>query len=422
MNSASETVSTQHTFDVVIAGAGIMGLSIAWELLRRTRLKVAVFEKGAGIGEGSTGASSAICRCRYSMDEMLQLARDGVGVYRNWQAYTGLQRPQAIFQNDGILWMPGSDTAWADVEHERLQRFGISSAVLDDEDLRERFPALSTCTIAPDLETGEPHDCEGGGRYLFEPDGGYMNPTGALQDLVDACRAQGVDVSFRSEVIGIRKQRGRISGVNLSNGQSIATPLLINTAGPWCHSLYDAAGLEVRWDLRPTRIQMLYRDRPPELPGDIPVTVDMEGGVYFRTQNRGQQLVVGSVLEEDERETVADPDEFERDADEDFRLVKLHVLHHRLPKLPQRGKVQGYCGLYTMNRNDVHPVVGPTDVEGFWVANGFSGHGFKLAPAIGSMVAKAITGVSLESDTLVPVSFFSIDREPIEIESKSVLA
>ena len=80
----------------------------------------------------------------------------------------------------------------------------------------------------------------------------------------------------------------------------------------------------------------------------------------------------------------------------------------------------GYCGLYTTNREDVHPIVGPTDVDGFWVANGFSGHGFKLAPAIGSMVAKAVTGNSLASE--VPLSFFSIDREPIELELKSVLA
>ena len=422
MNAISKKAPSQATYDVVIAGAGIMGLSIAWELVRRTDLKIAVLEKGAGTGEGSTGASSAICRCRYSMDEMLQLANDGVSAYRNWQAYTGLSDPQAEFQNDGVLWMPGSDTAWADVEHARLERFGIASAVLDDEGLRERFPALSTCTIPPDTETGESHDCNSGGRYLLELDGGYMNPTGALQDLVDACRGKGVDIAFRSEVSGIRKQGGRVSGVELANGQTISTPLLINATGPWCKGLYEAAGLELRWDLRPTRIQMLYRDRPAELPGDIPVTVDMEGGIYFRTQNRGQQLVVGSVLEEDERETIANPDEFDRDADEDFRLVKLHVLHHRLPQLPQRGKVQGYCGLYTMNRDDVHPVVGPTDVEGFWVANGFSGHGFKLAPAIGSMVAKAITGIGLESDTSIPVSFFAIDREPIELESKSVLA
>jgi sarcosine oxidase subunit beta len=422
MRANSGNASSQHACDVVIAGAGIIGLGIAWELARRTRLKIAVLEKGAGIGEGSTGASSAICRCRYSRDEMLQLANDGVLAYRNWQAYTGLKQAQAKLQNDGILWMPGSDTAWADVEHARLRRFGIASAVLDDDELGKQFPALSTCTIAVDTETGAPHDCRGGGRYLLELDGGYMNPTGALQDLVDACRAKGVEVSFRSEVVGIQKQGGRISGVDLGNGQTISTPLLINAAGPWCRQLNEAAGLDMHWDLRPTRIQVLYLDRPTELPGDIPVTVDMEGGVYFRTQNRGQQLVVGSVLEEDERETVINPDEFDRYADEDFRLVKLHVLHHRLPKLPQRGKVQSYCGLYTMNRDDVHPVVGPTDIEGFWVANGFSGHGFKLAPAIGSMVAKAITGDTLASDTSIPISFFSIDREPIELETKSVLA
>jgi glycine/D-amino acid oxidase-like deaminating enzyme len=61
-------------------------------------------------------------------------------------------------------------------------------------------------------------------------------------------------------------------------------------------------------------------------------------------------------------------------------------------------------------------------LEGFWVANGFSGHGFKLAPAIGSMVAQAITRDPLETDPAVPLSFFSVDREPIELASKSVLA
>jgi glycine/D-amino acid oxidase-like deaminating enzyme len=61
-------------------------------------------------------------------------------------------------------------------------------------------------------------------------------------------------------------------------------------------------------------------------------------------------------------------------------------------------------------------------VDGFWVANGFSGHGFKLAPAIGSMVAQAVTGTRLEFDTDVPISFFSVDREPIDLAVKHVLA
>jgi glycine/D-amino acid oxidase-like deaminating enzyme len=409
-------------YDVVIVGAGIIGLSIAWELARRSDLAIAVLEKGAATGEGSTGASSAICRYRYSMDEMVQLARDGIGAYRDWQAYTGLSEPQATFQNDSVLWMPGSDTQWADREHKRMQRLGVATAVLNDDELKERFPALSPCTIAPDTETGEAHECRGGGRHLLELDGGWMDPMAAAQDLVAACRSKGVDVLFRSQVTAVEMEGGRVSGIRLVGGESVATPMLINAAGPWCRELYEAAGLKLRWDLKPTRIQVLYRDRPPELPGDIPVTADFEGGIYFRTQNRGQQLIVGSVLEEDEREVVTNPDEFDRDADEDFRLVKLHILHHRLPGLASHGKVMGYCGLYTMNRDDVHPVVGATDVEGFWVANGFSGHGFKLAPAIGSMVAAALTGDRLASDTAVPIAFFAVDREPIQLESKNVLA
>ena len=71
---------------------------------------------------------------------------------------------------------------------------------------------------------------------------------------------------------------------------------------------------------------------------------------------------------------------------------------------------------------NVHPILGPTAIEGFWVANGFSGHGFKLGPAIGAMVARAITGDSADFDTEVPWQFLSIDRDPITADSRSVLA
>ena len=91
------------------------------------------------------------------------------------------------------------------------------------------------------------------------------------------------------------------------------------------------------------------------------------------------------MLAEDEEEVV-DPDDYRRNADAAFRDTKIHGLHHRLPELPHRGGLSGIAGLYTINRQDVHPVLGPTELKG--VANGFSGHGFKLAPMIGSMIAK----------------------------------
>jgi len=409
-------------YDVVVVGAGIIGLSIAWQLARRSQLIIAVLEKGAGVGEGSTGASSAVCRFRYSIDEVVYLARDGINAYRNWPAYTGLGKPRAGFQHDGVLWMPGEDQTWSDTEHARMQGLGIATEVLTDKDVAARFPALNPCVLAPDFETGEPHECQAGGRNLLEVDGGYFDPVAAAQDLVEVCTHRGVDVRFKTEVSDVEVRGGRVRSVSLADGEALATPLLINAAGPWCKRLYQAAGLQLDWNLEPVRIQVLYRDRPAELAGHIPVTVDMPGGIYFRTQNRGQQLVVGSVLEEDEKEVVADPDSFRIETDAKFEHLKLHALHHRFPKLPYRGKVSGYCGLYTVNREDVHPIVGPTAIEGFWVANGFSGHGFKLAPAIGSMVAQAITGESSDFDTAVPISFLGVGRRPIELGSKSVLA
>jgi glycine/D-amino acid oxidase-like deaminating enzyme len=410
----------QH--DVIIVGAGIIGLSIAWQLARRSQLSILVLEKGAGLGEGSTGASSAVCRHRYSRDSMVELARDGIALYRDWQTFTGLSAPRAGFHNDGVLWLAGADTEWAGREQQRMGQFGIRCEVLDDAELCRRFPGYNPCVLAPDLETGAPHDCRGGGSHLLELDGGYMDPVLAAEDLREACLAAGVAVRMNVRVQDVDTRGGRVRGVTLEGGESLSAPLLVNAAGPWCRNLYEAAGVALDWDLAPIRIQIVYLDRPSAVEGHIPVTADFGSGIYFRTQNRGQQLVLGSVLEEDEREEVAEPDDFLREIDSDFEARKLHLLEHRLPGLAAHGKVRGYCGLYTMNRQDVHPILGESELPGFWVANGFSGHGFKLAPAIGSLMAQAITGDTMYGDCAVPIETYGIRREPIQLETLNVLA
>ncbi|MCZ6828534.1 MAG: FAD-dependent oxidoreductase [Gammaproteobacteria bacterium] len=408
--------------DVIIIGAGIIGLSTAWQLARRSQLKILVLEKGAAVGEGSTGASSAVCRHRYTLEEMVVLARDGIHAYRHWQDFTRLDEPRAAFQNDGVLWMPGADLDWAGIEHERMSALGIRTALMDDAELQARFPAFSVCIQAPDMEAGTEHLCSGGGKHLLELDGGYMDPVAATEDLLEACRKCGVEVCFRTSVIQVLEEGGRVSGVELGDGSQLEAPLVINAAGPWCNDFLTQLGVLQSWTLAPTRIQVLYLDRPPELVGDIPVTLDMQSGMYFRLQNSGQQLVVGSASERDEQEVIDTPDEFERFPDEAFKLARLHALHHRLPALPYRGSVRGYCGLYTVNKQDMHPIVGETEVAGFYVANGLSGHGFKLAPAIGSLLAQQICGEKADFDTEVQGSFLAPDRAPIPLSDKSVLA
>jgi glycine/D-amino acid oxidase-like deaminating enzyme len=413
---------TRATADVVVVGAGIIGLSIAYQLARRRAGRVTVLEKGPAPAEGSTGASSAVLRQRYSHDEVIRLARDGVAAYRSWSEFTHLAEPRARFQHVGVLWMTGEPRERIAAECERLRSNGVAALALDARDLRERFPALSTCTVPLDLSGETEHRCLEGGPCLFEPDGGYTDPVAAAQDLLEAGRRDGVEVRLRSEVARIRSEGGRVNGVDLADRSGIDAPVVVNAAGPWCNRVNALAGVELPWALRPTRVQVLYRDWPDEVRGPLPVVGDLSSGIYFRPESRGQQILLGSTRPEDERERVADPDAFDRSVDPDFRGSKLHGLHHRLSSLPHRGRVAGLAGLYTINEQDVHPVIGPTALEGYLVANGFSGHGFKLAPSVGSLIAQHVTGRRVASDTEVPLVFLGVDRAPLVLREKSVLA
>jgi len=408
--------------DVVIVGAGIIGLSIALQIANRSRLKVEVFEKAPAVGEGSTGASSAVCRHRYSSDEMVRIATAGITAYKKWRAFTGLSQPKAVFHEDGVLWLPGSDQDWSGREAARLNGLGVSAEVLDADDISRIFPSLSSCSISPDLITGESHACNRGSIGMLETGGGYVEPVDATQDLVDACRAAGVSLRFRSAVTGLRVRNGQFSAVELENGDTVSAGTLVNATGPWCSTLNVLAGLAPRWQLDPVRIQVLVIDRSPELRGHIPVTADIGAGIYFRTQNQGNQLVISTVREEDEQELVSNPENFSRVPDHEFQYINMHALSHRLPDLSDRGSIRGYCGLYTINRDDALPVVGPTEIKGYWVANGFSGHGFKIAPAIGSMLAKAISGSSGEFDCDVDSGYLVYDRRPVTGQEMSVIA
>jgi sarcosine oxidase, subunit beta len=409
------------TADVVVVGGGIIGSSIAYQLARHGIKDVVLLDKGLGPAEGSTGASSSICRCRYSNPEVVRLAFHGQETYGNWSEFLQSPDPRSGLNRIGVLWMMGEDTEKVDNDVAKLVGEGVAAESVAPDGVQDMFPSLSSCTVPLDMTGEVEHVCSSEGAFLFESEGGYAEPVGANQDLLDAARVAGVDVRFRSKVVDVVKSNGSVGGVKLADGAEISAGLVINAAGPWCNQLNEIAGVDLRWHLTPTRIQTVYRDWPAEL-GPLPVGSDFSTGSYFRPESGGQQVLIGSVLAEDEEEIVDDPDDYKRSPDAEFTQMKLAAFHHRIPALEPRGQISGIAGLYTINREDVHPVVGPTEVDGFWVVNGFSGHGFKLAPAIGSMVAQAISGETMELDTDVPMDFLAVDREPIGVETKSVLA
>ncbi len=415
----------RDTADIVIVGAGIIGLSIAHQISRRDDSRIVVLEKALNVAEGSTGASCAILRQRYTHPEAVTVSRDGLRAHRNWAAYTGVNEPRALFHHTGVLWMLGEEREQLAEVHSMMSGLGIDVSLIDGDAVRERYPALSTCSVPFDLTGEVEHECAEHDVFLHEAESGFFDPVSAAQDLLEAIRARGVDVRFAAEVTAVRTTGGAIAGVDLADGTAIDAPIVVNAAGPWASRLAATAGFDYSpWTIRPIRAQVIYREWPrDEVPGPLPVVADGAGGIYFRPEVGGQQILVGSIREEDEQEIVTDPDVFNGNIDAAFRDVKIHALHHRIPSLPYRGLITGLAGMYTMNVEDVHPVVGPTDLEGFIVANGFSGHGFKEAPAIGSMVARHLTGAPADEwDTEAPMEFFSIDRKPIKLELKAVLA
>lgn len=407
--------------DVVIVGGGVIGLCVALSIAQRSRLSVTILEKGLATGEGSTGASSAVCRFRYSKQEMVELARDGIAGYQNWADYLKCSSPFGKYQRHGNVWLGLNRHAY-EGEVERLGKLGVRASYLDDAALSELYPALNRCVRRPKFETGEAHVCRGGGRHLLEFDSGYMEPGDVLVDLVNACRAHGVTIRFRSEATVINQSGGTVKGLGLADGDRITTGVIVNAAGPWCGRLMLAAGIDNPWPLLPTRVQIVQIDRPDGLEGNIPICADPASGIYFRPARDGHQIIVGSLLEKDEREHITNPDSFLRLADDTFIREKLFALEHRIGKIDYSKTIRSYSGLYTINKADVHPVIGPTPLSGFYVANGFSGHGFKLAPAIGRLLAAQITSKSLPGDPQIEPEFLAFDRAPFRIETNSVLA
>ncbi len=397
-----------------------MGLQIAHQVSRRTdRYRIKVYEKAANVGEGSTGASCAILRQLYSYPDAVKVARDGHTAYKRWSEYTRLDEVRGEFHHTGVLWAMGESRATVEEQHELMRSLGIRTSVLEAEDVHDLFPSVSTCAEPFDLTFTHDHECRDGEAFLYEEEGAYFDPVSACQDLLEAVRRAGVDVQFRMPVTGVRTKNGAVTGVDLADGSGVDASFVVNAAGPWASRLADMAGLDLGWKLRPIRAQVIYRESPQELM-PIPVVGDKSAGIYFRPENQGQQILIGSILEEDEQEDV-DPDHFNQDIDRAFRDTKIYGLHHRIPDRGHTGSITGISGLYTVS-DDVYPIIGPTALDGFVVANGFSGHGFKEAPAVGSMIAQWLTGEAIDFDTDADMAFFSIDRAHHGLDRKSVLA
>ena len=357
-----------QTYDVIIIGAGIMGCSTALDLSKRG-FKVAVLEKST-VGAGSTGKSSAIIRQHYSNEVTAQMALYSLSVFQNFSdAVTG----DCGFTQCGFLVLTSENDAKGMQENVALhQKMGIEAEILGREEIQKRWPYISLAETS---------------LAAYEPQSGYADPNLTLNGYVRAAKDRGVRFHQETPVTDIRLSRGKVIGIDTPLEQFDA-PLVINCGGPWGAEIARFAGVEL--PINPCRVQAAFFRRPPPFADPHPVVADFVHAVYWRPET-GNLTLVG-LIDPEEENYIVDPDAYNENVDFDFIADAGGRLVNRYPGLEDSESTGGFAALYAITP-DWHPIIDElVEGSGLYICAGFSGHGFKLGPAVGLMTADMITG------------------------------
>ena len=348
------------SYDVAVIGAGVHGASVAFHLANRG-VRTAVIERTAPAG-GPTGRSSAIVRAYYTNAFLARVARDSIAMFRDFEQHTGRD---AGFRETGLLVLhPPEDEATVREVVPRLNDQGIPTDLLEPQQVVAEWPAF---------------DLDGIAIAAFERDAGYADPVLTTQGLLERARELGAEVNLGHGVMSIER-RGSAWNVSTTDG-SIAAERVLIAAGPWSAPLAAMVGADLQLTVERHIVATFAWSDDTRVPahGDLP------NGYYFRPE--GEELFLMGPLHP---EPNVDPDDFDEHVgtSEAERLGAGVV--RRAPALRHATARGGWASLYDVSP-DWQPVIGEI-APGVFVDAGTSGHGFKLAPALGAHIADLLTG------------------------------
>ena len=356
------------TADVVIIGGGVTGASIAFHLTARGVRDVIVVDKSF-VASGATGKSSACVRQHYSTPETCRMIRFSLDRFQRFEELTGGH--SCGFRRTGYLlgvderMRPPMETSVT------LQRsVGIETRLVSPSDMREIEPRLQT----EDLVAG-----------CYEPDSGYCNPVETAQGFARAARERGARVLEEAEVLAVLTEGSRVTGVRTNRGEILA-PRVVNAAGLWGARVGAMLGIDIPITVCRHKISIVTWPEASRRPH--PMVYDFVTNIYTRPE-MGEHILVGG-LDAEESHDVADPDRYKEGVSLDESTDALARVSHRFPVLAEGRIARGYAGCFDVTP-DWHPIMDQAGPEGSYVAVGFSGHGFKLSPAVGHMMAALVT-------------------------------
>ena len=366
-----------ETADVVIAGGGIMGCALAYQLAKRN-VDVLLIERET-LGSQSTGKCAGGVRQQFSMEANVRLQRMSVQMLKAFEAETG---HPADFRQIGYLFVLTLPQHVVDfrTNMEMWHRIGLTEA--------RWVGATEASRMVPVLNVDDVLGC------TFCPSDGIASPADVTSGYAAAARQRGARLKEGVEVIGIDVASGRVQGVRTSAGD-IATRLVVNCAGAWSASIGRMAGLEI--PVLPYRRHIAVTGSFPAVSRTTPMTVDFRTSLYFHPEGDG--LLMGMSDREE-------PSGYVTEVNWDFLGKMFEQAAVRAPALAAAGIKTAWAGLYETTP-DHQAILGPVpEVEGFWCAAGFSGHGFMQAPAAGLL----LTQLLLEQKSDIDITPFAFTR------------
>ncbi len=363
------------TADVVIVGGGVIGASVAWHLLSKNpALRVILLEAAPEVGTGATSKATGGVRHQFSTAANIRLTLLSYPYFTEAERRLGRS---VDFVRHGYLFVT---TSAATLEASRRsvalqQSLGVRSEILAPADAGRLLDALVTDDLV---------------GASFCADDGSADPYSLLHAFLALARQRGLDVRTSSPVVGVQASGGRVSGVR-TPGETISAPVVVNCAGPRADEVGAMVGVEV--PSKPYRRQVMVAERMAGFPDVFPLTVDLDTGWYVHSQ-RSALLMGGTDKDQHPgHDTTLDWNA--------FSLV-LEAAGKRVPPLAEARVMRAYAGVRDLTP-DYHGILCESEVRGFYLACGFSGHGFMHSPAIGTLMAELIgdgRATSMDIDAL----------------------
>jgi sarcosine oxidase subunit beta len=373
------------TADVVVVGGGIEGCAAAWALASRGVTDVLVLER-ATVGSGGTGKSSGIVRCHYGVASLAAMARVGLETFET--AADVLVSDIGFHQTGYVVGVGEADVDALRANLAAQREVGVETEEIDADEVARLWPGVRLDDVA---------------AFGWEARGGYGDAYLTAQAFAATARTHGVRIKQRVAVAEILRDSDGVCGVRTADGSIVTTRRVVLAAGPWSVALAAPLGVDLPIRVHREEIVLLKPGIPTE---GLPVFSDLVSLQYVRPDVGGEILFGNSDLD---TLKPADPDAYLNRADDAFVELVVDKVSHRFPGLDDAVLASSYAGCYDVTP-DYNPIISLADpVPGLVVAAGFSGHGFKISPAVGRLVADLVVdGVS--SSPLVPERDFRLSR------------